>query len=309
MTKISIVTPCYNAERYIDETILSVITQKGDFEIEYFIMDGHSSDGTLEIIQKFKEMIDSGSFVPSCRKVSLTFISEPDDGMYDALVKGFRRVTGDIVAYINSDDYYQPNSFSAVERIFNGLPEVEWIVGMQLFYNEQGNVTHTWLPYRYARAWILKGMYGSILPFIQQESTFWRKGLLDRVDLDRLKTFRFAGDFYLWHTFGHYADLYAVRTLLGGFRTSSHQLSRQLDKYYEEFFSIADPKRWSDVVVGHCLKVLLPFMSDEIKLNLDRKNIRYDGGTWRKTGKLFRRIRQYVQGSFERRGRDRKERG
>jgi glycosyltransferase involved in cell wall biosynthesis len=293
--KISIVTPCYNAKRYIDETILSVITQKGDFEIEYFIIDGGSTDGTLEIIERFKKRIDSGSFIPSCQKVSLAYISGPDHGMYDALAKGFRRVTGDLVAYINSDDYYQPNAFSAVEGVFKGFPEVEWIIGMQLFYNEQGNVTHTWVPYKYDRSWILRGMYGTILPFIQQESTFWRKRLLDKVDVDRLKTFRFACDFYLWHTFAHSTDLYLVKTLLGGFRTSPTQLSKQLDKYYEEFLSIAYPKRWHDVAVGYCLKVLLLFMSDEVKLNLNRRNIRYDGQTWWKTEKLLKRIKQYFR--------------
>jgi glycosyltransferase involved in cell wall biosynthesis len=295
MVKISIVTPCYNARRYIDETIQSVITQKGDFEIEYFIIDGGSTDGTLEIIERYAKMIDSGSFVPSCQKVSLTYISEPDHGMYDALVKGFRMVTGDIIAYINSDDYYQPNAFSAVEGVFNRFPEVEWIIGMQLFYNEQGNITHTWVPYKYGRTWILKGMYGTILPFIQQESTFWRKELLNRVDVDRLKTFRFAGDFYLWHTFAHYTDLYLVKTLLGGFRTSSNQLSKQMDKYYEEFLSIAYPRRWFDMVFGYCLKVLLLFMSDEVKLNLNRRNIRYDGQTWWKTENLLRRVKQYFR--------------
>lgn len=293
-------TPCFNARRYIHETIQSVITQRGNFEIEYWIVDGGSTDGTLEIIDQFKRSIDSRAFAPSCQKVSLSYISEPDQGMYEALAKGFRLVTGDIVAYINADDYYQPNAFSTVEKVFAEFPEVEWIIGMQLFYNEEGNVTHVWLPFRYDRRWILRGMYGTILPFIEQESTFWRRRLLDKVDLDRLKTFRFAGDFYLWHTFAHYTDLYFVKTLLGGFRTCPNQLSRDMDKYYEEFLSIAYPKRWFDVAIGYCLKVLLLFMSDEVKLNLNRRNIRYDGETWWKSEKLFKRIERYFRSCRQR---------
>jgi glycosyltransferase involved in cell wall biosynthesis len=278
--KISIVTPCYNAKRYIDETILGVITQKGDFEIQYLILDGGSTDGTLDIIERFKNMIDSGSFIPCCRKVSLTYNSEPDQGMYDALAKGFRMVTGDIVAYINSDDYYLPNAFSVITEIYDSYPDVEWLTGMHLFYNEKGSIMSTWLPFKYDKDWIGKGMYGTILPFVEQETTFWRRRLLDFVDFQKLKEYKFAGDFYLWHTFCQHSDLHIVNSCLGGFRFSNNQLSKQLDKYYEEFLNIADPKTRMDRIVGRWIAKLTKRLSDKYKMLLNCHIIRYHNGQW-----------------------------
>jgi glycosyltransferase involved in cell wall biosynthesis len=280
MTKISIVTPCYNARHYIDETILSVVTQKGDFEIEYFIVDGGSTDGTIEIIDRFKKMIDSDLFIPGCQKFSLTYISEPDNGMYDALAKGFRMVTGDIVAYINSDDYYQPNTFSAVTEIFHRYPDVEWLTGMHLFFNEKGSIMSIWLPFKYDRDWIGKGMYGTILPFVEQEAVFWRRKLLDFVDFQRLKEYKLAGDFYLWYTFCQHTDLYIVNSCLGGFRFSSNQLSKQLDEYYEEFLSIANPKTRMDRMAGWLVAQLTKRLSDKYKMLLNCHIIRYHNGQW-----------------------------
>jgi glycosyltransferase involved in cell wall biosynthesis len=280
MTKISIVTPCFNAKRYIDDTILSVMSQKGDFEVEYCIVDGGSTDGTLDVIERFKKMVDSGSSIIRCKKFSLTYISEKDSGVYDALAKGFRTVTGDIVAYINSDDYYQPNTFSTVAEIFDRYADVEWLTGMHVFYNEKGSITRTWLPFKYDRDWIKKGMYGTILPFVEQEATFWRRSLLDFVDFQRLREYTLAGDFYLWHTFCQHTDLYIVNSCLGGFRFSSGQLSKQLDKYYEEFLSIADPKTRMDRWVGWWIAKLTKVLPDKYKMDLNGQIIRDDRGHW-----------------------------
>ena len=104
--KLSIITPCYNSENFIEETIESVLSQRGDFEIEYIIVDGGSTDRTLSIVRKYNDWIESGSFPIKCSKANITYISERDKGMYDALAKGFKLVTGDIIAYINSDDFY-----------------------------------------------------------------------------------------------------------------------------------------------------------------------------------------------------------
>ncbi len=279
MLKISIVTPCLNSEKYIADTIQSVITQRGDFTAEYLIVDGGSTDSTLEIIRMFKRLLeDFGKLLG--RNVSLTCVSEKDHGMYDALAKGLKSATGDIVAYINSDDYYQPNTFSAVAEIFDRYPEVEWLTGMQLFYNEVGSIMQTWLPFKYDRDWIQKGMYGTLLPFIEQEAVFWRRKLLDFVDLQRLREYKLAGDFYLWHTFSQHAELYIVNSCLGGFRFSSNQLSKQLDKYYEEFLSIADPKTRTDRMVGWGVARLTGMMSDKYKMLLNSQILRYDNGHW-----------------------------
>jgi glycosyltransferase involved in cell wall biosynthesis len=200
--------------------------------------------------------------------------------MYDALVKGFRMVTGDIVAYMNTDDYYQPGTFSAITEIFNKYPDVEWLTGMHLFYNDKGSIMGTWLPFKYDRDWIQKGMYGTILPFVEQEATIWRRKLLDFVDFQRLRTYKLAGDFYLWFTFSQHTDLYIVNSCLGGFRFSSYQLSKQMDKYYEEFLSIANPKTRIDRMTGWLIAQLTMGLPDKYKMLLNCHIIRYHNGQW-----------------------------
>lgn len=120
--KISIITPCYNMEKFIEGTILSVLNQNYP-NLEYIIIDGASTDRTLEIIEKYKD------------RISL-IISEPDKGMYDAINKGLSRATGDIMAYINADDQYLPGTLSLVNRLFSKFKNVDWISGVPTFMDE-----------------------------------------------------------------------------------------------------------------------------------------------------------------------------
>lgn len=102
--KISIITVCLNSEETIEQTIRSVIEQN-DYDYEYIIIDGESTDRTLEIIRKYKESISM-------------IISEPDNGLYDAMNKGIALATGDIIGIINSDDWYEPEIFKKVRKCF-----------------------------------------------------------------------------------------------------------------------------------------------------------------------------------------------
>ncbi len=104
MMKITVITVCYNSVKTIEKTIRSVIAQNYD-DLEYIIIDGGSVDGTLDIIEKYKD------------KISL-YISEPDNGIYDAMNKGLERATGDIFAFLNGDDYYSDNVLKGVNQYF-----------------------------------------------------------------------------------------------------------------------------------------------------------------------------------------------
>ena len=99
--KISIITVCLNSKRTIEQTIQSVIGQAHD-NCEYIVIDGGSTDGTLEILKKYDGSIS-------------TIISEPDEGIYDAMNKGIALATGDIIGILNSDDWYEPGIFKLVE--------------------------------------------------------------------------------------------------------------------------------------------------------------------------------------------------
>ena len=221
--KISIVTVSYNAISTIEQTILSVIGQ--DYpNIEYIVIDGGSTDGTVDVIKKYEDKITY-------------WISEPDGGMYDALGKGFERVTGDVCAYINADDFYQPHAFATAAQIFERM-DCRWITGISTVYNSFGQIVDTRVPFRYRTEFIQKGFYdGFYLPFIQQESTFWKKDLLKHVDFKQFRKLKLAGDYYLWTCFSKYAALDIVSCVFAGFRKRKGQLSEAIDDYRKELRS------------------------------------------------------------------------
>ena len=86
--------------------MLSVLSQRGDFDLEYILVDGASKDSTCDIVNKYINKHEKGELDIFCNSLEMRFISEPDSGMYDALAKGLSKASGEIVAYINSDDFY-----------------------------------------------------------------------------------------------------------------------------------------------------------------------------------------------------------
>lgn len=238
MKKISIITTAHNAEKYIDETLESVLSQRGDFELEYIVIDAKSTDKTLEKITKYKSFVDNGFYEGRNRGIEIKVISEPDTGMYEGIAKGFKKVTGDIVAYINADDFYLPNALDCVCNIFNQFNQINWLTGRINLYNYRGHGIKSLFPSSYDKTLIKKGIYGPHTEFIQQESCFWRKELLDDLDINEFIKFKYAGDFYLWHTFAEKNELYVVNSNLSGFRQIANQKSTNLDAYYKEFNTI-----------------------------------------------------------------------
>jgi glycosyltransferase involved in cell wall biosynthesis len=233
--KFSIVTPCINAEKYISETIESIIFQEGDFEIEYVVVDGASTDRTLEIVKHYVNGVRNGTLPIRCKGVDFTLVSGRDNGIYDALVKGFSLLTGDIVAYLNADDFYQRHAFRIVEHIFTQYPLMKWLTGMEASYQKEGIIVHNTVPFFFYNKFIRKGIYdGRSLPFIQQESTFFKRELLELVDLERLKSFKLAGDYFLWFSFAAQYPLFILFALVSGFRHHGDNRSYNFDTYYEE---------------------------------------------------------------------------
>lgn len=235
IVKISIITTAFNAEKYIEETIESVLSQRGDFELEYIVIDANSTDSTLEKITKYKTLVDSGFYVGRNNSTEMRVISEADNGMYDGIQKGFKIASGEVMAYINADDFYLPNTLSCVCEIFEKIPQVNWLTGRSNDYNSKGHSWQSILPPHYYRDLIRKGIYGIELQVIQQESTFWRKRLLDEVDLEKFKEFKLAGDFYLWYCFAKNNELFIINSNLGGFRFNDGQLSSAIVNYGKEF--------------------------------------------------------------------------
>ncbi|HYA42165.1 MAG TPA: glycosyltransferase [Syntrophobacteraceae bacterium] len=282
--RISILTACLNAEQYIEQTLMSVLGQRGDFEIEYIVIDGGSGDRTVEIVTDLFSVYESGGATSPCRKIITRFFSEKDEGLYDALSKGFARLTGDVTAYINADDFYLPGAFSTVASIFDRYPEVKWLTGMPVCYNAEGQITDTFLPIGYPGRLIRKGVFGRMLPHIQQESTFWRSELLRRVNMDAFNKFRLAGDFFLWRSFSQQTVLYVAHSCLAGYRTRPGQLTEQMRAYEREFDQIAENSSWLDTLEGKILKAANDLLPNKYKRKLNRRLILFKDGSWRKRG-------------------------
>jgi glycosyltransferase involved in cell wall biosynthesis len=213
--KISIITVTHNSEKYLEETILSVLSQNYT-NLEYIIIDGASNDGTIDIIKKYEKSLSY-------------WITEPDHGMYFALQKGFEKSTGELMAWINSDDKYHQGAFYSVAEIFTTFSDVDWIVGQPSFYNKEGLCTKIDPPNRWSFNRFATGDY----KWIQQESVFWRRTLWDNAGSCINTNFKFAADFELWSRFFLTSKLYSLNTSISGFRIHSNQLSDINKKQYE----------------------------------------------------------------------------
>ena len=242
--KISIVTPTYNRLKFLNETILSVITQPGNFDIEYIIQDGGSSKRIINLLKDWKNKIDKEEFKRNCNKISFRWYSEKDDGMYDAINKGFSKCTGDIMAWINSDDIIHPNAFKTICQIFKEFQEIEWISGIRNTINEYGVIVYNEvLECSYSKYFIQKGYYDSKywkygFNWIEQNSCFWRKSLWTKIGAKIDESKKMAGDFYLWQEFAKHAELVKVYTFLGAYRFHGDQFTASPEKYRAEL-----PKR------------------------------------------------------------------
>jgi glycosyltransferase involved in cell wall biosynthesis len=223
---ISLVTPSYNQGDYLDECIDSVLSQNYP-NLEYIIMDGGSTDNSVEIIKKYEKHLTYWQ-------------SRPDGGQYEALNNGFSKSRGEIMTWLNSDDKFHPNAFFTVAGIFTLRNDVEWITGRLNTLNEKGEqswICEYLIPWE--RSKYLKKEFMD--PWIQQEGTFWRRRLWEksgsilRADLD------FAGDLELWTRFFRYAQLYGVDTLLAGYRFQPKSKARLfMDKYLQEANRVLD---------------------------------------------------------------------
>lgn len=219
--KISIVTPNYNQGDFIEKTIQSVLSQKYP-NLEYIIIDGGSTDNSVNIIEKYAHELQF-------------WVSEKDKGMYDAINKGFKKSTGEIMYWINSDDITFPNSLFLVAEAFQKNKNLNWLSGFPSIINEQGQVT--WEGYVapvYSPQFFYSKQYLKSFSFIQQESTFWRRELWEKAGSYISTDYALASDFDLWLRFFKHEKLQFTHNKLGAFRVRRGQKSENRDHYLEE---------------------------------------------------------------------------
>jgi glycosyltransferase involved in cell wall biosynthesis len=249
---ITIITVVYNGAKYLEQTIQSVINQTYP-NVEYIIIDGGSTDGTLDIIRKYEDYIDY-------------WVSEPDEGMYDALNKGFRTALGNIFTWLNSDDIVYFYTLAIVYKVLTENTKVKWLTGIHSHINSLGELIWVGHPRYYFRSFIRKGYYrGDYLGFIQQEGTFFTCDLFKKFYFD--KNLKLAGDYKLWIDFAGSEKLYTVKTILASFRIHGQQKSSNIKEYYKECREVSRGfKIWFLKYIFKPLSILLDYKLIKIEV-------------------------------------------
>jgi glycosyltransferase involved in cell wall biosynthesis len=217
---VSIVTPSFNQARFLEATMQSVFSQ--DYpRIEYSVVDGGSTDGTVEIIKKYEGRL-------------AWWVSEQDKGQTDAINKGFARANGEILAWLNSDDTYEPGAVSAAVDYLQEHPEVGMVYGDCNFINESGRVIGKFnsaqTDYRLLRQGYVH---------IPQQTMFFRADLWREVGpLDT--SFYFAMDYDLWTRIAARSEIKYVPQTWANFRL--HTSGKTI---------IADDRCWPEMIRVH----------------------------------------------------------
>lgn len=198
--KLTVVTPSFNQAKYLERTILSVLNQNYP-NLEYFVIDGGSTDGSVEIIRKYEPYLAG-------------WVSEKDNGQTDAINKGFRQATGDYVAFQNSDDLFAPYALERVAHAWRTAPETDVFFGDMYIINQDDVILEEMrVPGFCAECQIYEGMQ------VFNQSLFIRRSLLEQAGLLD-ETLRFVIDYEIIARlsvrpgvrFRHVADFW------GGFR-------------------------------------------------------------------------------------------
>ncbi len=214
--KVSIVTPSYNQTQFLEKTILSVLDQNYP-DLEYIIIDGDSTDGSVEIIKKYQKYL-------------AYWVSEKDKGMYDAINKGLKIASGSIFAYLNSDDLYLPNTVQTAVDYFQGHPDASLIYGDCDFIDSKGRFLYSYhYPgFKWNRFIVLNW---SSIP---QQTTFWRQDIHKKIGYFNPE-FNMAGDFEFYARVGKHFQIDHLKKVLAVYRLHKKSLSSTWqDKNQEE---------------------------------------------------------------------------
>lgn len=183
---ISIITPSFNQARYLEETIISVLSQNYP-NLEYIIIDGGSTDGSVEIIKKYESHLKY-------------WVSEKDKGQSHAINKGFNKANGDILAWINSDDYYLPDAFNTIATASIKFPNSLWFYAGTYWLSNNNQSYVGGIEDPEIASWYLKCL-------VSQPGVFWRRKIWDQVGSLVDENMHFSFDYDLWLKFAAFQPI------------------------------------------------------------------------------------------------------
>jgi len=217
---VTIITPSFNQAPYLEETINSVLGQTYP-RIEYIIMDGGSTDGSVEIIKRYQNKL-------------AYWVSEKDRGQTDAINKGFARAKGEVLAWINSDDTLRPNAVEEAVRFLNDNPDIGLVYGDTHYIDEHSKVIGRFPAAQTDLARLRRGYV-----HIPQQASFFRKSIWDQIGpLD--PEFFFAMDYDLWVRIAGKAEIRYLPRWWANFRL--HRGAKSID---------ADDRCWPEMLKVH----------------------------------------------------------
>jgi glycosyltransferase involved in cell wall biosynthesis len=201
--KISIITPSYNQGAFIEETIQSVLSQ-GYPNLEYIVVDGGSTDNTLAVLRAYQD--------------TLTWISEPDQGQTDAINKGLKMASGEVLAYLNSDDLYLPGALHKVGAFFAENAHADWLTGYCRNVDGDGRTIRRFIR-GYKNFWLSRHTYSSLLVinYIAQPATFWRRRVTDEIGPLNADLY-YTMEYEYWLRIGAQHGLHVIKEDLAAFR-------------------------------------------------------------------------------------------
>lgn len=223
--KVSIITPTFNQANFIERTIESILSQD-HADIEYIVMDGGSTDGTVEILKKYSDRI--------------IWKSKKDNGQSDAINKGLKIATGEIVAFLNSDDTYEAGAISAVINFFNENPTKKWAYGKCKIIDEHDREIRRPITI-YKNLLLKKYSFAKLLTenFISQPATFWKKELHGEIGYFNEEE-HFCMDYEFWLRIGQKYPAGVIDRYLANFRYYANSKSGSVNKkQFQDQFRLA----------------------------------------------------------------------
>jgi len=230
LPRLSVITPSFNQGAFIGANLSSIANQ-GYENLEHLVIDGGSTDETLAVLKSH----------PANTQGHLQWVSEADNGQYNAINKGFAQSSGEVMAWLNADDAYLPGALLTVGQLFRDFPQIQWLTtsvpsaidatgGIIKLLHVPGFTIKT---FKRGDNLINAGWEG--LCSIQQESTFWRRSLWEKAGGHVDEAYDFAGDYELWNRMMDHAPLYSVDVPLGCFRKQQDQkTSTDPGRYIEQ---------------------------------------------------------------------------